>query len=324
MTTKMPEQEPLLIRHAANPILTAEDWPYPVNTVFNPGTVRLPSGQTLLLCRVEDRTGRSHLCAARSNDGVGRWRVDPEPTLLPEPEGHPEETWGIEDPRVVWLVEVGKFAVTYTCYSQPGPAVSLALTEDFRRFERVGNILPAENKDAGLFPRRFGGRWLLIHRPVAGDGQAHIWIASSPDLRHWGEHRVLLFARRGAWWDARKIGLTAPPIETPQGWLMFYHSVRGTVGGAIYRVGVALLDLENPSRCLLRCDAWVLGPTESYERSGDVGNVVFPCGASLADDGDTLRLYYGAADTAIGLATGSVSRIIDHLRAHGSPPQSGY
>ena len=323
MIMEKSEPEPLLRRHPTNPILTSADWPYAVNSVFNAGAVRLASGETLLLCRVEDCSGRSHLCAARSADGVGDWRIDREPTLLPDAANHPEETWGIEDPRLVWLEELGKYGVCYTSYSESGPAVSLALTEDFCSFERIGNILPPENKDAGLLPRRVDGRWALIHRPVSSEAAGHIWIAYSPDLRHWGDHELVLKARRGSWWDARKIGLSAPPIETAAGWLMIYHSVRSTVGGAVYRVGLSLLDLENPAKCLLRSDEWLLGPETAYERSGDVGNVVFPCGACIGDDGDTLRLYYGAADTSVGLVTGSVARLLDWLHAHGSAPDVG-
>jgi len=320
MIMEKSEPEPLLRRHPTNPILTSADWPYEVNSVFNAGAVCPAAGETVLLCRVEDRSGRSHLCAARSADGVGDWEIDREPTLLPDAANHPEETWGIEDPRVVWLEELGKYGVCYTAYSEPGPAVSLALTEDFHHFERIGNILPPENKDAGLLPHRVDGRWAMLHRPVSSEAAGHIWIAYSPDLRHWGDHKLVLKARRGSWWDARKIGLSAPPIETATGWLMIYHSVRSTVGGAVYRVGLSLLDLENPSKCLLRSDEWVLSPEAAYERSGDVGNVVFPCGACIDDDGDTLRLYYGAADTSVSLVTGSVARLLKWLQAHGSVP----
>ena len=125
----------LLQRHGANPILTAADWPHTVNSVFNPGAVRLRDGTTLLLCRVEDRRGISCLWAVRSDNGIDGWRIEPEPALLPDPEHHPEELWGIEDPRIVWLDELGQYAVTYTAYSRPGPAVSLALTRDFVQFE---------------------------------------------------------------------------------------------------------------------------------------------------------------------------------------------
>jgi len=152
----------LFRRHPANPILAPSDWPYPINTVFNAGATVLTDGSTLLLCRVEDRTGISHFCAARSSDGVSGWRIDPEPTLLPAPEKHPEEAWGIEDPRITYVPELGKYAVAYTSYGRGGPGVSLALTEDFRQFERLGEIVPPEDKDAALLPHRVGGHWALI------------------------------------------------------------------------------------------------------------------------------------------------------------------
>lgn len=310
----------LLRRHPDNPLLTSFDWPYFVNTVFNAGAVRLRSGETLLLCRVEDCSGRSHLCVARSADGVTDWTIDSSPTLLPDPENHREEEWGIEDPRIVWLAELGKYAVTYTCYSPAGPGVSLALTEDFRSFERLGNVMPPEDKDAALLPRRFGGRWAMIHRPVsASGGGAHIWISYSPDLKHWGDHTVVIRARRGPWWDANKIGISPPLVETPEGWLMMYHGVRMTPAGCIYRLGLALLDLEKPSVCLRRSTKWVFGPEKDYERMGDVWDVVFPCGVVLEEDGDTLRVYYGAADTSIALATGSVREMLAWLAQNSVP-----
>ena len=316
------QQDPrarLLRRHPLNPILMAHEWPYFINTVFNTGAVRLASGRTLLLCRVEDCSGRSHLCAARSRDGVNDWQVDPEPTLAPDTQNHPEEMWGIEDPRVVWVPELEKYAVTYTCYSRRGPGVSLALTEDFHEFERLGNVMPPEDKDAALLPRRIEGRWAMIHRPVPASGRAHIWISFSPDLKHWGDHAVVVEAKRGAWWDAHKIGLSVPLIETAEGWLLMYHGVRTTPAGCLYRLGLALLDLENPARCVLRGTKWIFGPETDYERTGDVGDVVFPCGHTLDDDGDTLNLYYGAADTCIALATGSVREMLAWLKTDSTP-----
>ncbi len=306
----------LLRRHKLNPLLTADDWPYPANSVFNPAATLLADGTTLLLCRVEDRRGHSHMCAARSINGVDGWQIDTEPTLLPDPEHFPEEAWGIEDPRITYLPELGKYAVVYTAYTRGGPGVSLALTEDFHDFERYGVIMPPEDKDAALLPRRIGGHWALVHRPVSSPG-AHIWLSYSPDLRHWGSHKLILEARRGGWWDANKIGLSPPPIETSLGWLVLYHGVRQTAAGCLYRLGLALFDLEQPERCLKRGDEWIFGPEEPYERRGDVDNVVFPGGYTLAPDGDTLQLYYGAADTSIALATGSVSAMLDWLAQSG-------
>jgi predicted GH43/DUF377 family glycosyl hydrolase len=308
----------LFQRHRGNPILRANDWPYPINTVFNAGATLLQDGTTLLLCRCEDHRGHSHLCAARSANGVDGWQIDPEPTMLASPEHWPEELWGIEDPRITFVPTLDAYAVVYTSYSRGGPGVSLALTRDFRNFERYGVISPPEDKDAALLPRQIGGYWALIHRPVGPFG-AHIWISYSPDLRHWGSHKLILEARRGAWWDANKIGLSPPPIETPEGWLMIYHGVRQTPSGALYRLGLALFDLETPERCLLRGDTWVFGPEESYEREGDVNNVVFPCGYTIEPDGNTLHLYYGAADTSVALATTSVRQLLDWVHEHGRP-----
>src|SRR5437867_2108742 len=314
--------ETLFHRHSRNPLLTASDWPYPINTVFNAAATRLRDGTTLLLCRVEDRRGHSHLSAARSANGVDGWKIDPRPTLLPDPDNYPEELWGIEDPRITFVPELKKFVVVYTSYSRGGPGVSLALTEDFKSFERAGSIMPPEDKDAALLPHRFDGRWALIHRPATAMG-AHIWISYSPDLRHWGEHRLILQARRGAWWDARKIGLSPPPIETPSGWLTIYHGVRETAAGAIYRLGLALFEAKNPEVCILRGDNWIFGPEEVYERHGDVGNVVFPCGYTIDRDGDTINMYYGAADTCIALARGSIKGMLGWLERHGEPDVGG-
>lgn len=311
--------EVLFHRHADNPILTAADWPYPVNSVFNCGAALLVDGTTLLLCRVEDRSGRSHLCAARSRDGLTGWSIDPAPTLLPDVERFPEEIWGIEDPRITYLAELNKYAVVYTSYSRGGPGVSLALTQDFRSFERYGVVMPPEDKDAALLPRRIGGHWALLHRPVTTWQGAHIWISYSPDLRHWGSHKLILRARRGSWWDANKIGLSPPPIETARGWLIVYHGVRQTAAGCLYRLGLALLDLQTPERCLQRSATWVFGPEEVYERQGDVANVVFPCGYTIAPDGDTLNLYYGCADTCIGVATASIRALLGWLERHAGP-----
>jgi predicted GH43/DUF377 family glycosyl hydrolase len=315
-STKPPANETLFRRHEANPILTSADWPYPAHTVFNPGATRLHDGTTLLLCRVEDRRGHSHLCAARSANGVDGWVIDAEPTLRPDPENFPEEIWGIEDPRITFLEELGKYAIVYTAFSRGGPCVALAMTEDFRRFERYGVIMQPDDKDAALLPRRIDGNFALIHRP-SSDYEAHIWITFSPDLHNWGNHRLLLKARKGAWWDANKIGLSPPLIETSRGWLMIYHGVRNTAAGALYRLGLALFALDKPDHCLLRGDSWVFGPETSYERDGDVGNVTFPCGYTIAADGDTISLYYGAADTSVALATGSIHELIQWLDQHG-------
>ena len=303
----------LFQRYKLNPILTAANWPYQVNSVFNPGATILADGTTLLLCRVEDRSGHSHLCAARSANGIDNWVIDSTPTLMADPEHYPEELWGVEDPRITYIPELSQYAIAYTAYASGGPGVALALTKDFHSFERYGVIMQPEDKDAALLPRRINGYWALIHRPVATPS-AHMWISYSLDLRNWGNHKKILEARLGGWWDANKIGLSTPPIETAEGWLVIYHGVKQNGSGVIYRLGLALFDLNEPDCCLKRGDEWVFAPEEPYERHGDVDKVVFPCGVTLAPDGDTVRMYYGAADSSVAMATSSVHSMLQWLK----------
>ena len=304
----------LLQRYEGNPILTAAGWPATVNAVFNPAATRL-ADDTVLLVRVEDRTGMSHLCPARSADGLTGWVIDPARSMLPQLDSATER-FGIEDARITACGD--EYLVVYTGYSDGGPLVCLAATKDFSTYERRGVLMPPENKDAALFPCRFDGRWALLHRPVATTPRqtGDIWLSWSPDLQHWGDHAVLLAAREGAWWDAHKIGLCAPPLLTAEGWLLLYHGVRVTAAGSIYRLGLALLDAETPSRVLARSSEWILGPEAPYERTGDVGDVVFSCGWLLLDDGATLRIYYGAADTSVCVATASLAALLRWLAAH--------
>jgi beta-1,4-mannooligosaccharide/beta-1,4-mannosyl-N-acetylglucosamine phosphorylase len=299
----------LFTRYEGNPILTAEDWPYAANAVFNPGAAKLNT-ETLLLLRVEDMRGFSHLTVARSADGFTDWEIDPEPTLEAD-ESSREERWGLEDPRIIWLEEQKQFAITYTSFSEGGPVVSLAITKNFKTFARLGVLLPPEDKDACLFPCRFRGRFALLHRPIVR-GEAHIWISFSPDLKHWGDHRPLI-KTRSAYWDCHRVGLACQPIETRHGWMIFYHGVRITTAGAIYRVGLALLDLDEPWRVLRRSDEWVLGPREPYERIGDVSDVVFPTGAVVYKETDALNLYYGAADCTVAVAMAKLNEVTDYL-----------
>ena len=301
----------IFTRYAGNPIITAQDLPYTANSVFNAGVARL-ADCTLLLLRVEDRRGLSHLTTARSPDGIDDWIFDGKPCLQPD-STHPEEIWGVEDPRITWLEEKNCWAIAYASFSRGGPLVSLALTEDFGTFEKLGAVLPPDNKDAALFPTRISGKWAMLHRPCAafeGVG-AHIWISLSPDLKHWGQHQIVLSPREGGWWDAGKIGLSPPPLRTERGWLIMYHGVRDTAAGCLYRCGLALLDLDDPTKIIRRSDEWVFGPEQPYEQVGDVGGVVFPCGWILEQN--ELRLYYGAADTSVALATANIDDVLAWL-----------
>ncbi len=312
------DETQLFHRHPGNPIITAASLPYPANAVFNAGVGRV-GDDTILLLRVEDLRGISHLQVARSADGESGWRFDPAPLLAPALDRHPEEVWGCEDPRLTWLPELDEWAIAYTAYSRRGPLVSLAMSTDFTEVRRLGPIMPPEDKDASLFPRRFDGRWAMIHRPSPLRGNAHMWMSYSPDLRHWGDHSLLLEARDGAWWDAGKIGLGPPPLETREGWLVCYHGVHTTAAGPIYRLGLALLDLEDPRVVLRRTDEWIFGPTAPYERVGDVNMVVFPTGWAHDPATDQLSLYYGAGDSVVALATARLDEVLDCVMAAPEP-----
>ena len=312
----------LFNRHPNNPVLTVNDLPYRANTVFNAGAARV-GDEIVLLLRVEDRRGISHLTVARSADGVSNWRIDEKPSIMPTSDVHPEELWGLEDPRITYLDEMKLWVLTYTAWSEFGPLIYMSTTADFRHFQREGPIMPPENKDAALFPVRFDGRWAMIHRPVAkkeGAG-AHMWISFSPDLKHWGDHRIILRSRKGAWWDADKIGLGPPPLWTPDGWLILYHGVKSTGSGVLYRLGLVLLDLNDPTRVIARSNEWVLAPEEDYEVFGDVDKVVFPCG--WVPEGDNVHLYYGAADTSMALATANVPELLQWLKQDAECPPGG-
>ncbi|MDH3752942.1 MAG: glycosidase [Acidimicrobiia bacterium] len=316
MIVKHGDPREMFIRSSDNPLLTAEAFPRMVNAVFNPGVVSF-DGLTLLLVRVESRTGLSSLVVATSPNGVDGWEIDWDRHMQPERDTFSEH-WGVEDPRITRVGD--QYYIVYTGYGVGGPMVCLAVTEDFVTFERRGVLQPPEDKDAALFPTTFDGRWALIHRPApASSGLgAHMWLSWSPDLCHWGDARILLHARRGGFWDANKIGLGPPPLATDHGWLICYHGVRVTASGSLYRLGLALLDIGDPSKVLMRGDEWIFGPDAPYERAGDVPDVVFPCGWLLEDDGDTLRMYYGAADSTVCLATASVERLLAHLEGHPS------
>jgi predicted GH43/DUF377 family glycosyl hydrolase len=305
----------LFQRHPGNPILTAELWPYPVNAVFNPAAAAL-DGETVLVARVEDRRGISHLTVARSRNGTDGWTVEPTPLLAPD-DGVASEEWGFEDARVVWVAELERFVITCTSYGPAGPAVFLATTENFATVERYGIVRHPEDKNAALLPHRIDGRWVLLHRPTTqfGGGHGEILLSRSHDLLNWSAPEQVLQPRPGGWWDSLRIGIGPPPLPTEHGWLLLYHGVKETVAGAVYRVGLALLDLDEPTRVLHRLASWVLAPAAAYERTGDVPNVVFPCGLIHDPASGVVRLYYGAADSSICLATARLDELLDAVLA---------
>jgi predicted GH43/DUF377 family glycosyl hydrolase len=295
----------IITRYEQNPILTAEQVPFEVNSIFNPGAVKYKD-EYILVCRAELPIGRSVLVIARSSDGI-RFTVDPKPCLSPEDHGvyHKYVAWGIEDARVTRIGET--FYLTYTGYSQYMPLVMLAETKDFVDFHIHGPISEPSNKDCVLFPEKINGKFWRIDRPSA-ELRRDIWMSSSPDLTYWGEYKFVLAPELGTW-ENDKIGGSTPPIKTKDGWLMLYHGVRGFGISSIYKLGALLLDLDEPWKVIGKTTDPILSPVLDYERVGDVNNVIFANGCIPEESGE-LKIYYSGADTNICLATVPISDLI--------------
>lgn len=294
-----------IMRYGKNPILTKDDVPFQVNSIFNPGAVKY-DGNYLLLCRVEMPNGRSSFVKAVSEYGY-QFNVDDKITLAPEDHKKFLEyvNWGIEDPRIT-LIE-NKFYLTYTGYSKNQPVVILAETSNFKEYKILGPISEPSNKDCVLFPEKINGMYYKIDRPSRST-QHDMWISKSPDLIHWGGFKLLMEPEPGTW-ETDKIGASTNPIKTDEGWLMLYHGVRSFGVSSIYKLGVLLLDINEPWKIIGKGKSPILSPQEDYERVGDVGNVVFSNGWIAEDDGK-IKIYYSGADMNICLAETSLDDLI--------------
>jgi beta-1,4-mannooligosaccharide/beta-1,4-mannosyl-N-acetylglucosamine phosphorylase len=279
--------------------------PIPCKSVCNPAAVFF-GGEFLLLLRVIDQDDRSHLFVARSADGVGNWRVEKEPLLTPDRDSQWFDNLGCEDPRITPMEESGEYAITYVGYSRLGACVCMAITSDFATVTKLGVIIHPYNKDAALLPRKSDGHYRLLHRPTAGPLE-NIWMSSSPDLLHWGHPVCVLEESDKPGWDDGKVGAGPPPIETPHGLLLIFHGVESIDNGWIYRMGMVLLDKNNPENVIVRWPYWLMEPCEPYEFSSANRAIIFPTGAILRDN--LMYVYYGAGDTVVGLATVEPSAI---------------
>lgn len=306
MAAKERTGQDLLHRWEGNPIITVEDMPFPCNTVFN-GTPMVVDDGVYLLLRVEGLHGYSFFALARSEEGL-HFVIDEEPVMLPLKDGPfaEYEEKGIEDPRATFLE--GKWYILYTGVHRLGPVIALARTVDFMDYYRIAAVSEPGNKDGVLFPRKIKGRYARLDRPI-GYGRGSIWVSYSEDLVNWGDSEIVM-APRGGYWDDYRVGASVPPIETEEGWLEIYHGTKMTSSGPIYRIGCALLDLEDPGRLIKRSVAPVLSPRADYERVGDIGNVCFACGAVVSDDGE-IKVYYGAADTSICVASCDFDQLME-------------
>lgn len=292
-------------RYFKNPILTKDDVPFSVNSIFNPGAVKYKDKYNLL-CRVEMPIGRSSLVIAESSDGYN-FKVSSKPVLTPEHhiDCYDYVKWGIEDARITQIEN--KFYITYTGYSKYQPVVILAETLDFTKFKIHGPISEPSNKDCVIFPEKINGYYWKVDRPTA-ETRRDIWISSSPDLIHWGGYKALLEPEQGTW-EQDKIGSSSNPIKTKEGWLMLYHGVRSFGTGSIYKLGVVLLDLEKPWLVIGKSKEPILSPDYNYERIGDVNNVIFSNGWILEVNGD-IKIYYSGADMNICLAETNVEYLL--------------
>jgi len=296
----------LLHRFEGNPIVGLEDIPFRCNTVFNGSSVK-KDGIYYLLLRIEGQGGASVFALATSRDGL-RFKVEPEPIMTPAKDGifKKYEARGIEDPRITKIDDT--YYVMYTAYSKYGARIALAKTENFYAYERIALVSEPDNKDGILFPEKINGEYVRFDRPI-GNGIGSMWISYSKNLLDWGKSEILM-SPRPRFWDSYRIGASVPPIKTKHGWLEIYHGVRMTSSGPIYRIGTVMLDLDDPTKIINRCEESILSPREDYERIGDVGNVVFACGAILEDNGE-LKVYYGGADTHLCVATTNFEELID-------------
>jgi len=307
---KSAEPEVRLERVGAEPVLRPRQHvPWERDAVLNAAAIHDGRRFHLFYRGITHTPRRNMSCIghAWSEDGVRFERAD-EPVLRCGTS--PDRTQGVEDPRIVRLD--GVYHLCYVTWNEVTVNIGLATSRDLFTWEDHGIIFGHEqfgnNKNASLWPERIDGQYALIHRPMgfAWGREPHpldMWLSLSPDLRTWRGHRRLLRARRGEVdWEHTKIGLGAPPFRTEQGWLMVYHAVDKDF---VYRLGLVLLDLEDPTRELRRSARPILEPEIGWEVEGDTRNVVFTCGAVLL--GTELWVYYGGADTVIGLARADVA-----------------
>ncbi len=301
-----------LERHPANPILLPDpssDWE--CYNVLNPAVIH-HNGLFHMLYRAQGLDWVSRIGYALSTDGVC-WNRLRRPVLEPH-DG--SDSRGVEDPRVVEIG--GVFYITYTAYGREfhgqgrpthaggGILPMIARSYNLITWERLGPIVWGEdNKDHVLFPRKIGGRYVALHRRWP-----HVWLAFSDDLRSWREEEMRpIFGPRPDGWDSKSVGANGVPIETEEGWLLLYH---GYDLDHVYKFGVCLLDLEDPSQVIRRPQAPIFWPEELWELRGDVPHVVFSCANPVVEG--TVYVFYGGGDHVIGLATCRLDDLLDFAR----------
>lgn len=297
----------ILKRCKTNPILTKDDIPYPVATVHNAGMTKY-NDKYIMLFRSHLHNGRSIIGLAESKDGY-KFKAAPEPFLVPSTNGifGEYEEYGVEDVRISRIDD--EFLLTYSAYSRHGVRIGLAKTKDFKKVERISLITQSDLRNVVIFPEKINGMYVRLDRPHSEISKWSIWISYSPDLIHWGNSKVIIKPATYHW-DEMKIGPGATPIKTDKGWLNIYHGVFETMSGVVYRLGVALHDLKDPSVILGVSDEWILQPEDPWEITGYVPNVVFTCGAVPEPDG-TVKIYWGGADSVMCAGSAKIDELVE-------------
>ena len=295
-------------RYNANPIIGRDAIPTS-NSVFNSAVVPFQDGYAGVF-RCDSKAVTMDIYVGFSKDGID-WEIQPDPIVFTGEEEEIIEKVYRYDPRICFIED--RYYVTW-CNGYHGPTIGIGYTFDFKNFVQLENAFLPYNRNGVLFPRRINGKYAMLSRPSDTGHTAFgdIFYSQSSDLEYWGHHRYVMgttdFEKSG--WQATKIGAGANPIETEDGWLIIYHGVLNTCNGFVYRMGCALLDLEQPWKVLKRTRSYILAPREIYETTGDVPNVVFPCTALTDADTGRIVIYYGCADTVTGLAFTTVDELM--------------
>lgn len=293
-----PEQSEVVVSF---PIITADGETEIMEIALDDADLIATDARVVRYKGVDYLTTLSHLRLLCSNDGIHFYQPEGYPYLFGK---GPLQTFGIEDCRVSQIEE--KYYLTFTSVSESGVGVGMRTTTDWKTFENHGMIIPPHNKDCAIFDERINGIYYTLHRPSSVDiGGNYIWLAQSPDGIHWGNHKCIVKTRLNSWDNAR-VGAGAAPIKTEKGWLEIYH---GANYEHQYCLGAFLLDLKDPSVVLARTIEPIMVPSESYELTGFFGHVVFTNGHIIQPDGDTVTVYYGAADEFVCGANFSLKEI---------------
>ena len=298
-------------RYTENPIINRNPIPG-VARIFNSAVVPY-EGAFIGVFRAEQTDGIPFVYLGRSQDGI-HWNFDEKPIPFEDEEGKLFMPKYAYDPR---LVKVEDTYYIIWCQDFYGAAIGMAKTKDFKKFVRVENPFLPFNRNAVLFPRKINGNFVMLSRP-SDSGHTpfgDVFLSESPDLTFWGKHRHVM-GRSEEWWESLKIGGGAAPIETSEGWLMFYHGVTGTCNGYVYSIGGVILDKDEPSKVKYRCNTFLITPEEWYEERGFVPNVCFPCATIHDAATGRIAIYYGAADSYVAMAFTTLDDIIDYIKDH--------